>query len=111
MVQLLHGFTEKDLADSTLRSTLAEYLNHSRLPIRQLAHSLLSALVPESAGRTSSFTPIRVHCWATSSRVCFDSGCGQCHALAGNRHDQQKLVHLPLPDPADLSAISNPARS
>ena len=41
----------------------------------------------------------------------FDRGGGQRDALAGNGHDQQQLVHLPLPAPADFSAISRPARS
>ena len=35
----------------------------------------------------------------------------QRDALAGDGHDQQKLVHLLFPAPADFSAISRPARS
>jgi hypothetical protein len=55
VLQLLHGFTERELADATLRSTLVEYLNHTRLPIRQLAHFTLYNLVPE--GRKIRFDP------------------------------------------------------
>jgi hypothetical protein len=55
VVQLVHGFTEKELGDPTLRGTLGEYLNHARLPIRQLAHTLLSLLVPE--GRKIPYDP------------------------------------------------------
>ena len=32
-------------------------------------------------------------------------------ALSGDGHNQQKLVHRPLPAPAAFRAINNPARS
>ena len=41
----------------------------------------------------------------------FDRGGGQRDALAGDRHDQQNSFIMPLPAPADFSAISRPARS
>jgi hypothetical protein len=47
VLQLLHGYTEQDAADPALRATLVDYLNHDRLPIRQLAHWQLVQLVPE----------------------------------------------------------------
>jgi hypothetical protein len=49
VVQLLRGFTEKDWADPVTRSTVVDYLNHDRLPIRQLAHWLLNSVVPGAA--------------------------------------------------------------
>lgn len=48
ILQLLHGFTERD-ADPAMKAMLVEYLNHDRLPIRQLAHSTLKQLMPEGS--------------------------------------------------------------
>jgi hypothetical protein len=46
VVQLLRGFTEKDWSDPVTRATVVDYLNHDRLPIRQLAHWLLCTVEP-----------------------------------------------------------------
>jgi hypothetical protein len=46
VLQLLRGFTERDWADPVTRGTVVDYLNHDRLPIRQLAHWLLNTAVP-----------------------------------------------------------------
>src|SRR5262249_21792794 len=47
VLQLLHGYTEQDAADRALRATLVDYLNHERLPIRELAHWQLMQIMPE----------------------------------------------------------------
>ena len=47
----------------------------------------------------------------SSSTTDSTASAGQRDALAGDGHDQQKLVHRPLPAPADFNAISKPARS
>lgn len=47
VLQLLHGFSEEQGRDPTTRAMLVEYLNHDKLAIRQCAHALLVALVPE----------------------------------------------------------------
>jgi hypothetical protein len=55
VIQLLHGFTDRDAADPVLRGTLVEYLNNDRLPIRQLAHWQLVQMVPD--GQKIRFDP------------------------------------------------------
>ena len=67
---------------------------------------LRSADKPATCGAARG-TGIKV----SSSTTDSTAADGQRDALAGNGHDQQKLVHLPLPAPADLRAISRPARS
>src|SRR5689334_5388519 len=41
----------------------------------------------------------------------FDGSRAQRDARAGDRYDQQKLVHLALPPATDFRAMSRPARS
>jgi hypothetical protein len=41
----LHGFSGQQLGDPATRVTLVEYLNHDKLAIRQLAHTMLVMLV------------------------------------------------------------------
>jgi hypothetical protein len=56
VVQLLHGFSEHDLAKPETYETLIDYLNHSRLALRGLAYWHLSRLVP--AGQELKYNPL-----------------------------------------------------
>ena len=47
----------------------------------------------------------------SSSTTDSTAAAGKRDALTGDGHDQQKLVHRPLPAPAAFRAINNPARS
>ncbi len=47
VLQLLHQFSEQQWADPTTRTAVVEYLNHDKLAIRQLTHSVLLTLAPE----------------------------------------------------------------
>lgn len=47
ILQLLHGFTPQDWANPATRGLTADFLMHERTAIRQLAHSILIAQVPE----------------------------------------------------------------
>ena len=64
---------------------------------------LRSADRPATCGAARG-TGIRV----SSSTTDFDRGGRQGNALAGDGHDQQQLVHLPLPAPADLQRHQQP---
>ena len=55
MLQLVHGFSLDQWADPTIRTTAVEYLMHEKLPIRQMTHTLLSALEPD--GRKILYDP------------------------------------------------------
>lgn len=55
MLQLLHHLNEQDLSNLTVRSGLADYLNHDKLAIRELAYGTLVNLVPE--GRKIPYDP------------------------------------------------------
>jgi hypothetical protein len=46
IVQLVHGFSREQWADEGFRSVAVDYLMHEKLAIRQLTHTLLSALEP-----------------------------------------------------------------
>jgi hypothetical protein len=56
VIQLLHGFTDADLARRETYETLIDYLRHDRLPIRGLAYWHLYRLVP--AGRELGYNPL-----------------------------------------------------
>ncbi len=47
ILQLLHGFGPEQQADPATRATAVEYLNHDKLAIRQLTHTLLCSFIPE----------------------------------------------------------------
>jgi serine/threonine protein kinase len=47
VLQLLHGFSAEQWEEPTTRLILVEYLNHSKLEVRQCAHLLLCLLAPE----------------------------------------------------------------
>jgi hypothetical protein len=53
--QLLHGFSPQQWANRETQATVAEYLNHEKPAIRQLAHHYLMVLVPE--GRKIPYNP------------------------------------------------------
>jgi len=46
IVQLVHGFSREQWDDPSVRSIAVDYLMHEKLAIRQLTHTLLSALQP-----------------------------------------------------------------
>jgi hypothetical protein len=46
IVQLVHGFSREQWADPSVRAIAVDYLMHEKLAIRQLTHTLLSALEP-----------------------------------------------------------------
>jgi hypothetical protein len=46
ILQLLHGFSEQQWSDPAVRVAVVENLNHEKLAIRQLTHTLLLSLVP-----------------------------------------------------------------
>lgn len=56
VIQLLHGFTDADLARPETYETLIDYLRSERLPIRGLAYWHLYRLVP--AGRELGYNPL-----------------------------------------------------
>ena len=49
IMQLLHPLTEKQKHEPETYETLIAYLNHDKLPVRELAYSHLIALVPQGA--------------------------------------------------------------
>jgi hypothetical protein len=49
IVQLVHGFSREQWADPGVRAIAVDYLMHEKLAIRQLTHTLLSALEPSGA--------------------------------------------------------------
>ena len=59
ILQLVHGFSREQWADPTIRGIAVEYLVHEKLAIRQLAHTLLSAL--EEEGRKIPYDPAADH--------------------------------------------------
>src|SRR5207253_1393560 len=46
IVQLVHGFSREQWADPSVRTVAVDYLMHEKLAIRQLTHTLLTALEP-----------------------------------------------------------------
>jgi hypothetical protein len=56
VVQLLHGFSDADLARPETYEMLIDYLRHARLPLRGLAYWHLYRLVP--AGREFGYNPL-----------------------------------------------------
>jgi hypothetical protein len=49
IMELLHPFSEKQKHEPETYETLIAYLNHDKLPVRELAYSHLVALVPQGA--------------------------------------------------------------
>jgi hypothetical protein len=49
IMELLHPFSEKQKREPETYETLIAYLNHDKLPVRELAYSHLVALVPQGA--------------------------------------------------------------
>ena len=56
VMQLLHSFSDEDLARPETYETLVEYLDHEELPIRGLAHWHLVRLAPR--GRDIKYDPL-----------------------------------------------------
>lgn len=56
VLQLLHGFSDADLADPATYEALIDYLEHERLALRGLAYWHLYRLVP--AGRELGYNPL-----------------------------------------------------
>jgi hypothetical protein len=56
VMQLLHSFSDEDLANPALYQTLIDYLSHDQLAIRGLANWHLYRLVPE--GRDFGYNPL-----------------------------------------------------
>src|SRR5262249_17885463 len=56
VIQLLHGFSDRDLERPETYETLIDYLRHERLPLRGLAYWHLYRLVP--AGRELGYNPL-----------------------------------------------------
>ncbi len=48
-MQLVHGFSREQWAEPSARSIAVDYLMHEKLAIRQLTHTLLTALEPNGA--------------------------------------------------------------
>ena len=47
VIELLHGYSQEDWTNPSIRSALVDYLMSDKLAIRQLTHHLLVSLVPE----------------------------------------------------------------
>jgi hypothetical protein len=56
VIQLLHGFSDRDLQHPETYEMLIDYLRHERLPLRGLAYWHLYRLVP--AGRELGYNPL-----------------------------------------------------